>query len=109
MGSAFRGPLTAIEGYATTLLRHEQHLTPDERPTFLHTISEASTHLGKLVDRFLILAQLEMRSSPFLPASVDLLALVREAVMSAFAPFPSFWSPLVGKTRTGSKGWIWGG
>jgi signal transduction histidine kinase len=80
MGHEFRGPLTTIQGYATTLLRHDQHLTPEERQEFLRAISEASAHLGKLVERFLELAQFETHAHAFLPAPVNLLALAQESI-----------------------------
>ena len=54
----FRGPLTSIKGYAATLRRHEQRLSPEERHAFLQAIEEASDQLALLMDRFLELAQL---------------------------------------------------
>lgn len=86
VGHEFRGPLTTISGYATTLLQHDQQLTPQERQEFLKTISDASTHLGKLVDRFLELAQFEMNTVSFVPTAVDIVALAREAIMTAKRP-----------------------
>ncbi len=80
VGHEFRGPLTTIQGYALTLLRHEQRLTPLERQEFFHAIHETSLHLGKLVDRFLALAQLEAHTSTLRFAPVNLLALVQEAI-----------------------------
>ena len=80
VGHEFRGPLTTIQGYATTLLRHDQRLELEERTDFLHAINEASTHLGTLVDRFLELAQFEARSHAFLPAPINLLTLAQESI-----------------------------
>jgi signal transduction histidine kinase len=80
VGHEFRGPLTTIQGYATTLLRHDQRFTLDERQDFLRAISEASAHLGKLVDRFLELAQFETHAHVFIPAPVNLLALAQESI-----------------------------
>lgn len=80
LGHEFRGPLTTISGYATTLLRHDQQFTPEERQDFLQAINEASSHLGKLVDRFLELAQFETNAVAFTPAAVDLAALAHEVV-----------------------------
>ncbi|MEO7021117.1 MAG: HAMP domain-containing sensor histidine kinase [Ktedonobacteraceae bacterium] len=82
VGHEFRGPLTTIQGYATTLLRQDQQLAPQERQDFLQAISDASTHLGKLVNRFLELAQFETNALPFVPASVDLVALAQEAIIA---------------------------
>jgi DNA-binding response OmpR family regulator len=82
VGQEFRGPLTTIQGDATTLLRHGHHLTLEEREEFLHAISEASAHLGKLVDRFLELAQLETHAHAFTPETVNLLAFVQESMLA---------------------------
>ena len=83
VGHEFRGPLATISGYAATLLRHDQQLSPEERQDFLGAISEASAHLGTLVDRFLELAQLETETATFTPAAVDLVALAHEAITAA--------------------------
>jgi signal transduction histidine kinase len=83
IGHEFRGPLTTISGYATTLLHHDQQLATPERLEFLGAISEASAHLGKLVDRFLDLAQFEANTVSFTPTAVDLAALAHEAVLMA--------------------------
>ncbi len=79
----FRGPLTSIKGYAATLRRHEQCLSPEERHAFLQAIEEASDHLALLMDRFLELAQLEAGMLPFLPEPVSLVSLVQEALQTA--------------------------
>jgi len=76
----FRGPLTTIQGYATTLMRREQQLLPEERQEFLRAIQEASAQLGKLVDRFLELAQFETHAHAFLPTPVSLPELVQESI-----------------------------
>lgn len=89
VGHEFRGPLTTISGYATTLLRHDQQLASEERQDFLGAISEASTHLGKLVDRFLDLAQLETNTAAFAPVPVDVAALAHEAITAAKKRRPS--------------------
>ncbi|HEX7736512.1 MAG TPA: HAMP domain-containing sensor histidine kinase [Ktedonobacteraceae bacterium] len=80
VGHEFRGPLTTIQGYATTLLRHDQQLTSVERQEFLHAINEASAHLGKLVDRFLTLAQFETHAHTLLSTPVNLLVLAQESI-----------------------------
>jgi len=80
VGHEFRGPLTTISGYATTLIHHDRQLDTSERLEFLGAIGEASAHLRKLVDRFLDLAQFETSAISFAPAFVDLAALAQEAV-----------------------------
>jgi signal transduction histidine kinase len=83
IGHEFRGPLTTIQGYATTLLHHDQRLSPDERQDFLRTINEASTHLGTLIERFLELALLETSGHSFAPEYVNMRALVQESITAA--------------------------
>ena len=78
----FRGPLTTIKGYAATLRRYEQRLSPEERYAFLQAIEEASDHLARLTDRFLELAQLEAGILPFVPEQVSLVSLVQEALQA---------------------------
>ncbi|HEU5376283.1 MAG TPA: HAMP domain-containing sensor histidine kinase [Ktedonobacteraceae bacterium] len=80
VGHEFRGPLTTIQGYAGTLLRHEHQLSLAERQDFLIAINDASTSLGKLVDRFLEMAQFETQAHPFMPVAVDIKALAYEAI-----------------------------
>src|SRR5690242_14834117 len=78
-----RGPLTTIKGYAETLRRHEQRLSPEERHAFLRAIEEASDHLALLMDHFFELAQLETGMLPFVPEPVPLVSLVQEALQTA--------------------------
>ena len=79
----FRGPLTTIKGYAATLRRYEQRLSPEERYAFLQAIEEASDHLARLTDRFLELAQLEAGILSLAPEPVSLVSLVQEALQAA--------------------------
>jgi two-component system OmpR family sensor kinase len=83
VGHELRGPLTTIQGYAQTLLRHETQLAPTERQEFLRAISQASTHISLLVNRFLELAQFETHTHVFLPAPVNMRALAQEALTAA--------------------------
>lgn len=76
----FRDPLATILGYTTTLLRHDLRLTSEERQDFLRAIHKAGTHLEKLVERFLDLADLKIETRPISPNLVDLLALAHEAI-----------------------------
>src|SRR5205809_5483766 len=59
VGHELRGPLTAIKGYAATLLRHERCISRQERHQFLVAIVAASDRLELLVERFLELSRLE--------------------------------------------------
>ena len=85
VGHELRGPLTTIQGYAETLLRYEPQLALTERQEFLRAISQASAHVGTLVNRFLELAQLETHTHPFFPAPVQMQALAQEAITAAQA------------------------
>lgn len=78
-----RSPLTAIKGYAATLLRHASRLSPHERSQFLLAIGEASDRLDQLIGRLLELAQLENGSITFTPVPVDPARLIAEALLSA--------------------------
>jgi signal transduction histidine kinase len=77
-----RSPLTAIKGYASTLLRHGARLAREERAQFLLAISEASDQLDRLVGRMLELAELENGSMTFAPVPVDPVRLAEAALLS---------------------------
>jgi signal transduction histidine kinase len=77
-----RGPLTAIKGYASTLLRHERRLARDERRQYLQAIREASDRLEVIIERLLELSQLETGQVTLQLAPVDMAALVREALLA---------------------------
>jgi signal transduction histidine kinase len=78
-----RGPLAAIKGYAATLRRVEQRLSPAERKEFFDAIDEASDRLTLIIERILELSQLEMGLVTLVRAPVALGRLVREAVAAA--------------------------
>lgn len=75
-----RGPLTAIKGYATTLLRHERHLAREERRQFLQAINEASDRLEVIIERLLEVSQLEMDQVALQLSPVDMSFVVGEAI-----------------------------
>jgi len=54
-----RTPLTSIKGYSTTILRHYQKLTDDEKRDFLKEIDMASDRLTELIENLLQLSKLE--------------------------------------------------
>ncbi len=78
-----RSPLTAIKGYAATLLRHEQRLPREERREFLEAISQASERLQEVIDRLMEMSQLEAGAAPFERFPVDIERLVEGAVSAA--------------------------
>ena len=75
-----RGPLAAIKGYATTLLRHERHMAREERHQFLQAISEASDRLEVIIGRLLEVSELETGQVALQFAPVDMAYLAGEAV-----------------------------
>jgi len=75
-----RSPLASIKGYTGTLLRHEQHLSPEERREMLVAIDEASSRMARLLDRFFELSQLEMGSLALAPMIVDLPSLLHMTI-----------------------------
>ena len=77
-----RGPLTAIKGYASTLLRHERHLGREERHQFLKAIAEASDRLEVIIERLLEVSELEMSQVKLQLSPVDMAYLVGEALIA---------------------------
>ena len=75
-----RGPLTAIKGYASTLLRHDRLLARNERREFLRAISEASERLEVIIERLLEVSQLEAGQFPLTMAPLNLASLAEEAI-----------------------------
>lgn len=78
-----RSPLTAIKGYAATLLRHDHRISREERHNFLQAIEEASNRLELIVDRLLEMSQLESGTITIQPSTVDVVPLAHEALMRA--------------------------
>lgn len=78
-----RSPLTAIKGYAATLLRHERRLPREERREFLEAIGEASDRLEGIINRLLEMSQLETGSIVPRIVPLDVTQLAREAIVSA--------------------------
>src|SRR4051812_38271874 len=75
-----RSPLTAINGYASTLLLHEYRITPEERREFLLIIKAASQRLEKLISQMLEVALLETDQIPLLLSPVNLVHLMNETI-----------------------------
>ncbi|HLQ09972.1 MAG TPA: histidine kinase dimerization/phospho-acceptor domain-containing protein, partial [Ktedonobacteraceae bacterium] len=75
-----RGPLAAIKGYTTTLLRHERRLSREDRHQFLLSIDEASDRLEVIIERLLELSQLEIGQVRLQLSPVDMAYLVNEAI-----------------------------
>jgi len=78
-----RGPLTAIKGYAATLLRHERSIPRKERHEYLLAIVAAGDRLEHIVERFLELSQLETGAIRIERFPVDVARLAHEALTVA--------------------------
>jgi len=78
-----RSPLASIQGYAATLLRHEHHISREERHEFLLAINEASDRLAGVIDSLLEMSELETGTIEIERTPVNIARLVREAVTVA--------------------------
>lgn len=72
--------MTAIKGYAATLLRHERRLPREERHEFLTAIVEASNSLQVIIDRLLEMSQIETGALRVQRVDVNLQELARAAL-----------------------------
>lgn len=78
-----RSPLAAIKGYAATLRRHGHKLGRAEKDEYLRAIEEASDRLEILIARLMELSRLEAGALVPIPAPVDVVPLVKEAIIAA--------------------------
>jgi signal transduction histidine kinase len=77
-----RSPLASMKGYTSTLLRHEQRISAEERHEFLIAISESSDRLTHIVDSFLKMSELETGAIVMHRSPVNIEYLVREAIIA---------------------------
>ncbi|MGH2704941.1 MAG: ATP-binding protein [Actinomycetota bacterium] len=75
-----RGPLTAVKGFVTTLLRQETRLPPDARREFLRTINDQADRLNDLVDDLLSVSRIESRRLHMKLEAFDLEPLARKVL-----------------------------
>jgi signal transduction histidine kinase len=73
-------PLAVIKGYATTLLRHERHLSREERRTYLEAIDHASDQLEAAVNLLLHTSQAVHGDLMLQRQPVTVVDLIREAL-----------------------------
>src|SRR5579863_4054384 len=78
-----RSPLTAIKGYAATLLRHDHRISREERRDFLLAIQNASNRLELIVDRLLEMSQLEAGAIAIQLSAVNVVQIADEGLMMA--------------------------
>ena len=75
-------PLTAIKGYASTLLRLGQQMDSEERQAFLQAIQDAGDRMHIIIiDHLLKVSQLEAGLRPVHLEDVNLASLVQEALV----------------------------
>lgn len=78
-----RSPLSSIQGYTSTLLRHDRQISREERLEFLQAIAQAGQRLERVVGRLLELSLHETGNIVLQVAPVHLIHLVREAIIAA--------------------------
>ena len=77
-----RSPLTAIQGYASMLLRHNERISSEERLEFLQAISKSSNRMAGVLDRFLDIANLEAGMIQLHLLPIDMGQLVQEVLLA---------------------------
>jgi signal transduction histidine kinase len=77
-----RSPLTAIQGYANMLLRHNERISPEERLEFLQAIYKSSNRMAGVLDRFLDIAKLEAGMIQLHLLPIDMGQLVQEVLVA---------------------------
>jgi signal transduction histidine kinase len=78
-----RGPMAAVIGSARTLQLRWDELRPDQRQAFLAVIGDETNRLAILVGDVLDTSRIEAGTFPYSFGSVDVAALLREAVGAA--------------------------
>jgi two-component system phosphate regulon sensor histidine kinase PhoR len=78
-----RAPLTAIKGFAKTLVTKDEELSPATRREFLSTVNEQAERLARLVDDLLQVARIDAKRVRVEWTEVDLDASLR-ALLSQF-------------------------
>ena len=75
-----RTPLTSIKGYTTTILRHYDRLSDEEKRDFLHEIELASDRLTELIENLLQLSKLEAGGFHMQKEPLGIASMVSNAV-----------------------------
>lgn len=76
-----RAPLTAIRGFAKTLVVKDQELSPQSRREFLATVNEQAERLARLVDDLLQVSRIESKRVRVEWTEVPLERLVSELIV----------------------------
>ena len=71
IGHELRTPLTVIKGFAQTLLRRVESMTPDEARHAFKTIDSKADHLGRLIEDLLYVAKIEAREATLRTEEID--------------------------------------
>lgn len=85
----FRTPLAVIQGYISTLLLHDQRLSPEERREFHTAIAQASTKMSRQLAQVLELMHLETGKAHVEEGTVDVPQIVRTAIAKARIHIPA--------------------
>lgn len=75
-----RTPLTSIKGYSTTILRHYEKLSDQEKREFLREIDLASDRLTELIENLLQLSRLEAGGLRISKETVSIDSLIANSV-----------------------------
>jgi signal transduction histidine kinase len=79
-----RTPLTAIRWYATSLLKDEEDLSPQQRVEYLQRIHDANQHMIQLVDDLLNVSRIDLGTLTLQPRPTNLLRTL-DAVLKELA------------------------
>ena len=76
----YRTPLTTILAAASTLTKHTDTLSDDQKNRYLKLIQDKARHMGTLVDDMLLMHEYELNQAKFQPTPLDLLQFVADLV-----------------------------
>jgi signal transduction histidine kinase len=79
----YRTPLTSILAAASTLSKHNQQLDESKQQRFLAIIQQKARSMSKLVDNMLMVNQIELDKTRFVPIPLDLLQFFCDLIEQA--------------------------
>jgi signal transduction histidine kinase len=83
-----RTPMTAVLGAATTLLRHDLDLTPEQRRELAEMIASQAQRLSNVTDEILLATSLDRDDVRLETGRVDVAAVVRETIGALASNLP---------------------
>lgn len=81
-------PLTVVKGLATTLLRHWDRMSDDQRVDALETIERRAENLDRLIERILVGSRVQAGAYDIIPTPVEVGRLIEEIVPGFAAASP---------------------